>query len=865
MARSNAEDPLATYRAKRDFSKTPEPPPERKKKTGNSFVIQKHAATRTHFDFRLEHDGVLKSWAVTKGPSLDPSQKRLAVMTEDHPLEYGGFEGVIPKGEYGGGPVMIWDRGTWEPIGDPDQGLAKGDFKFRLHGDRVNGDFVLVRMKPRKEDRGKQNWLLIKKRDEFAGDGNEPTEEFDTSVKSGRSMDQILNGESAVWTSNRAQKNSGAETPARGNGKAQTKSFRWHGKPAPKTRRAIEPEFIAPELATLDDEVPGGDTWVHEIKYDGYRIVARKAGDAVTLFSRSGLDWTVRFPAIATALARLPCDEALLDGEIAFVLPSGVTDFKALQEHIDTPHPSFRYFLFDLLFLDGKDWRKAPLIKRKAELAKLLAAKKLPDWLVYSDHVVGEGDAFFKQAQDAGLEGIISKRSDRPYISGRTNDWLKIKTGKRAEFVIGGYARSTAKDRPFSSLLLGTFDDGKLNFAGKVGTGFDSADFDKLSQRFKPLEQKASPFVEVPASERRDAVWLKPGLVAEIAFTEWTRDGRLRHPSFQGLREDKPADQVRREDPRGEEDEMAPMKSVASKGSGEPVLGGIKLTSPDKLLYPDASITKLDLARYYETIAPYILPYVVNRPISLVRCPEGIDGQLFFQRHAMKGMSDAIKQIPITGGETTKPYLYIDGEAGLFGLVQISAVEIHDWGVSLDRLYEPDRLVFDLDPDEGLDLNVLKAAAIEVRDFLADLGLKSFLKSTGGKGLHVVAPIAPKQGWDDVKAFAKAIADALVEVRPDRYTANPLKRTRSNKIFVDYLRNQRGGSAIVNFSTRAKPFAPVSCPLAWEELKGLKSASPYTLKTLTARLKKLKADPWEGFFSTRQSITAKAKKALGLG
>ena len=614
--------------------------------------------------------------------------------------------------------------------------------------------------------------------------------------------------------------------------------------------------------------MPHGDRWLHEVKYDGYRIIARKSGEEVALFSRSGLDWTVRFPAIAKALLSLPCDSALLDGEIAFVLPSGLTSFKSLQEHIDTAHPAFRYFLFDLTSLDGKDWRAKPLLKRKERLHELLAEKNLPDWLVYSDHVLGSGGDFYREACGAGLEGVVSKLADSKYVSGRTKSWLKTKCHQRAELVIGGYSRSSVRGRPFSSLLLGTFENGELIYAGKVGTGFSSADLDALAKRFKPLEQRQSSFVEVPAIERKDAVWLKPKLVCEVEYTEWTRDGRLRHPSFQGLREDKPAADVRRDVPSGEEAELAPAKSVAAKAKakakGDPVFDGITLTSPDKVLYPEVGVTKLDLASYYQTIAPYILPYVVNRPISLVRCPEGIEGERFFQRHAMKGMSDAIKQIPISGGESKKPYLYLDGEAGLFGLVQISTVEIHDWGVSLDHLYEPDRLVFDLDPDEGLDIDVLKAAAVEVRDFLADLGLKSFLKSTGGKGLHVVAPIAPKQGWDEVKAFAKAIADTLVEVRADRYTANPLKRTRVGKIFVDYLRNQRGGSAIVNYSTRAKPNASVACPLAWDELKGLKVASPYTLKTLPMRLKAKRSDPWEGFFSTRQSITAKAKKALGL-
>ncbi len=608
--------------------------------------------------------------------------------------------------------------------------------------------------------------------------------------------------------------------------------------------------------------MPAGANWFHEIKYDGYRIIGRKAGDAVTLFSRSGLDWTVRFPAIARALATFPAESALLDGEIAFVLPSGVTDFKSLQEHIDSPHGSIRYFLFDLLSLEGKDWRKRPLAERRDKLASLMEEKGVSNFLVYADHVEGSGSEFLAEVCAAGLEGIVSKRADRPYISGRGKDWLKIKCTRGDEFVIGGYSRSEVRGKPFSSLLLGTFDGGKLVYAGKVGTGFDAADFKTLSRKFKPLERATPAFVEVPAAERKGAVWLEPKLVCQVAYAEKTRDGRLRHPSYKGLREDKPAREVR----SGQsEDEEASMAKASVKDRGGASFDGITLTNPDRMLFPDIGLTKLDLARYYEAVAPFMLPYVLRRPISLFRCPEGYTKECFFQRHAMKGMSDTIKEVPIAGGETKKKYLYIDGEAGLFGLVQIGVLEIHDWGVSLEHIDKPDRIVFDLDPDEGLELETLKAAAIEVRDFLADLGFKSFLKSTGGKGLHLVAPLVPRLGWAEVKPFAKAIADALVAARPDRYTANPLKKTREGKIFVDYLRNQRGGSAIVNYSTRAKAGAPVACPLRWDELKGLKVAAPYTAKTLPARLKALKRDPWDGFFATRQSITAKARKALGLG
>jgi len=611
--------------------------------------------------------------------------------------------------------------------------------------------------------------------------------------------------------------------------------------------------------------VPAGRTWLHEVKYDGYRIIARKAGDDITLFSRSGLDWTVRFPAIAEALLTLPTNIALIDGEVAFVLPTGVTDFKSLQEHIDTPNPAIRYFAFDLLSLDGKDCRNKKLTERRAQLAKLLSVKGVSDFLIYADYVEGSGPEFFAQACAAGLEGIVSKRADRPYISGRGKDWLKIKCLRGEEFVIGGYSRSDVKGKPFSSLLLGTFEDGTLAYSGKVGTGFDAADFERLARKFQPLERARSPFAEVPREERKGAVWLEPKLVAQIAFTERTRDGRLRHPSYKGLREDKPARDVHRETRGDEEAGMAATKKASGKASGDATFAGVTLSNPGKIYYPGIGITKLDVARYYKSVAPYMLPYVARRPISLVRCPDGIEGQHFFQRHAMKGMSSAIKEVPIAGGESKKRYLYIDDAAGLFGLVQIGTLEIHDWGVALPKVSEPDHIVFDLDPDENLDFAILKAAAVEVRDFLDELGFESFLKATGGKGLHVVAPLTPNLGWDEVKGFAKAVADALAAARPDRYTANMAKKVRTGRIFVDYLRNQRGGTAICNYSTRARKGATVAVPLRWDELKALKSAAPYNVNTLPARLKAMKRDPWEGYFSTRQSITAKARKALVLG
>ena len=600
------------------------------------------------------------------------------------------------------------------------------------------------------------------------------------------------------------------------------------------------------------------------MKYDGYRIIARKAGDGITLFSRSGLDWTVRFPAIAEALLTLPTDIALIDGEAAFVLPTGVTDFKSLKS-ISTAEPGDPLFRLRSPVPRRQEWRKKKLTERRAQLAKLLSAKGVSDFLIYADYVEGSGPEFFAQACAAGLEGIVSKRADRPYISGRGKDWLKIKCVRGEEFVIGGYSRSDVKGKPFSSLLLGTFEDGTLAYSGKVGTGFDAADFERLARKFQPLERARSPFAEVPREERKGAVWLEPKLVAQIAFTELTRGGRLRHPSFKGLREDKPARDVHRETRDDEEAGMAATKKASGKASGDATFAGITLEQPRQDLlsgHRHHQARGRSLLRERCALHAAIRGATADQPGAL---PRWNRGQYFFQRHAMKGMSSAIKEVPIAGGESKKKYLYIDDAAGLFGLVQIGTLEIHDWGVALPKVSEPDHIVFDLDPDEDLDFVILKAAAVEVRDFLDELGFDSFLKATGGKGLHVVAPLTPKLGWDEVKGFAKAVADALAAARPGRYTANMAKKVRTGRIFVDYLRNQRGGTAICNYSTRARKGATVAVPLRWDELKGLKSAAPYNVNTLPARLKAVKRDPWEGYFSTRQSITAKARKALGLG
>jgi bifunctional non-homologous end joining protein LigD len=844
--------PLDLYHAKRNFKATPEPRGrvERAAKgKKRRFIIQKHAATRLHYDFRLEHDGVLKSWAVTRGPSLDPEDKRLAVRTEDHPLAYGAFEGVIPKAEYGGGSVMLWDRGRWEPEGDPDKGLAKGHLAFTLHGDRLTGKWHLVRMQGKRKGDGKrENWLLIKAEDD-AANGPDPTTRHMKSVVSGRTMEEIAAAPDAVWHSDRAADAQPSAAPKKSRGV-------WGGPKRKASRKAGAGEFVAPQLASAAEAAPDGARWLHEVKFDGYRLVARKTGKSVMLFTRNAYDWTDRFPGIAAALAGLAAKSALLDGEAAYVKPDGVTDFKSLQDHIDSADPAIRYFLFDLLELDGKPLLDESLTRRKDMLAALISASKPSPLLVYSEHVDGDGPSFFRAACEQGLEGIVSKRADAPYRSGRSKTWLKIKCGRRAEFVIGGFSKSSVSGRPFASLLLGTFDDGALRYAGKVGTGFTESKMAELSRLLAKRKRAASPFADIPKSATRGASWVEPDLVAEIGFTEETREGRLRHPSFQGLREDKPSRQVRKD--------AAPPARPARGSKNETELHGVRLTHPDKILWPDAGLTKGDLAAYYEAVLDSAAPYLFDRPISLVRCPDGAGAECFFQRHAMKGMSDAIRTVPIRDAEGKSDYLYVDGLAGLIGLVQIGALELHDWGCRVDAPEKCDRLVFDLDPDEGLDFETVKAASIEVRDFLGDLGLSSFLRASGGKGLHVVVPLSRRVSFDEAKSFSLGVAEALAAARPDRYTANLAKRARKGKLFVDYLRNQRGGTAIANFSPRARDGAPVATPLRWDELRGLGDARPFSIRTLPARLKRLKTDPWADYFSVTQSITAKAKRALGM-
>jgi bifunctional non-homologous end joining protein LigD len=808
MARSRP-DTLEAYRRKRDFSKTSEPAGKPRKAAGRSFVVQKHAARRTHFDFRLEHDGTLKSWAVTCGPSLDPGDKRLAVRTEDHPLDYGAFEGVIPKGQYGAGPVMIWDEGTWEPLVDADDGLAEGDLKFKLHGKRLKGEWVLVRMRGKPGEK-RENWLLIKKSDRHADKQGDITEAQRTSVKSGRDMAGIEAG------------------AARGD----------RGKSAEKL-----PDFVSPQLATLVEEPPEGEGWLHEIKYDGYRIIAAVSGDSVRLYTRSGQDWTERFAPLVPAFQALGLDRALLDGEVVVFDGKGHSRFAMLQDALKGGDAPMSFMAFDLLSLGGKSLRAEPLHKRKEALATLL--KGVKGALRYSDHVEGDGERMRAKACAMGLEGIISKRRDAAYRSGRSRIWVKSKCAGRDEFVIGGWRPSNVAGRPFASLLLGEYDGSELNYRGRVGTGFDDAEMEALGEKLQALSRKTPPFKKVPQSVARAAKWVTPRLVAEIAYTERTPDGHLRHPSYLGLREDKPAKSV----------ETMPMPNAKDVIE----MAGLRLTSPDKVLFPEQGVTKRDLARYLLDTADRILPHLARRPVSLVRCPEGRGGGCFYQKHGMRGFPDSLRTVEIREKDGERAdYLYIEDEAGLIGAAQMGALELHIWGAHIDRLEAPDRLVLDLDPADDVAFAEVKRAAQDLRDILAAARLQSFALLTGGKGVHVVAPLDRRQDWDTLKRFAAGLARALAAAEPDRFTAKAAKSGRKGRIFIDWLRNERGATAIAPYSPRARAGAPVATPVGWDELTRIDSAAAYGIGTIDARLRGLKQDPWQGYFDLRQSIRKEA-------
>jgi bifunctional non-homologous end joining protein LigD len=867
--------PLEEYRRKRDFERTAEPAGTAPAAGagGRRFVVQKHAARQLHYDFRLELDGVLKSWAVPRGPSLDPAQKQLAVLVEDHPIEYIDFEGAIPKGEYGGGTVMVWDAGAWEPIGDAAAGFARGDLKFRLLGAKLRGAWVLARMGGKGNESGR-NWLLIKKRDGEARSvaSFNVLAEMPRSVRSGRTMEEIAADPEAVWTDGGAQPLGGAEGAGDRRGAAVAAPSVPDAGALPGAVRAALPAGLRPQLATAAEQAPEGDAWLHEIKLDGYRMICRIAGGAARLFTRNGHDWTDRMPGVAEAAARLPVAEAILDGEIVVLDARGVSDFQALQNAFrGYRRADFHYDVFDIPFAGGFDLRRAPLRERKAYLEKLLLAAPLAGPVLrYCGHITGKGPVVLDEAARAGLEGIVSKRLESPYESRRTDSWRKVKCIMREEFVVGGATPPAASRRGFGALLLGYHDEaGRLVYCGRVGTGFDEEALRSIATLLERLRRATPPFVNPDADpEPRTALWAEPRLVAEVEYNGLTDDGLLRQASFRGLRLDKDASEVvraaapsaaPRRPPR-----RAAARAVVSVGAApqDAVVAGVRVTHPARTVYPDDGVSKLDVARYYETVAGWMLPHVAKRPLSLVRCPLGLAGESFYQREVGEGFPEAVRGITVGEGKSQDHAIVVGDVGGLVSLAQMGVLEIHAWGCRADDPGRPDRLIFDLDPGPGILWGDVVESALFVRRFLEGLGLRSFVKTTGGKGLHVVVPVVRKALWPEAKAFTKGVADALVKIAPRNFVATISKAQRDQRIFIDYLRNQPGATAVAAYSTRARNGATVSTPLAWDELTPKLDARALNVRSVPGRLAEMEADPWEGFGELRQSITAAMQRAV---
>src|ERR1700733_11926004 len=905
---------LETYRNKRKFDVTSEPRGRKQRGGGNRYVIQKHDATRLHYDLRLELDGVMKSWAVTRGPSLDPNDKRLAVHVEDHPIAYNSFEGTIPEGEYGGGTVMIWDRGTWGPVGDPHKGYAKGHLEFTLRGEKLRGRWHLVRMRTRKGDRQKdrhENWLLIKAKDEEARSGRnvDIIAEEPLSAASGRSMDEIAagKGKKRVWHSNRndaVPKNTGGPQSQR-EFKAQLKALaasptkpasisvaraKLAKEPAAK-RRAREkpattkvdrksgrrlregnarlPAFVPPSLATLHDGAPSGKNWLHEIKFDGYRIEARLDHGKVQLLTRKQLDWTHRFKPIADAVKKLAAQTALIDGELVVEDDKGISSFSLLQTDLkDVRDDRFVYRAFDLLYLDGRDLTREPLTERKAALQRLLKGESRSGLIRYVDDFDGDGPAIFKSACEMHLEGIISKLRDAPYQSGRSTNFIKIKCHNEQEFVVAGFSPSAAMPKAVGALIAAFHEHGRLRYAGRIGTGYTRETARDLWKHLEPLRVDKSPVALPPDERRKDVVWVKPQMVIEAEFRGITLVGLLRQTSFKGLREVKPAREVVRETPvaassaamarrqpvrkSAKAEVKAPSRSTSSARKDVEV-AGVRLTHPDRVYWADAGVTKEDLAAYYVRAWDVMAPHIVGRPLAVLRCPEGTAGECFFQKHIAQNVKQSSLRHVVKAKE--HDVIAVEKREELIELVQSGALEIHVRGSRLDSLEACDRIVFDLDPGDGVAWKDIVAGAKEIRDRLAALKLKSFVKLSGGKGIHVMVPIADAD-WETTKTFTATIAAAMAADSPELYLAKMTKALRHGRIFIDYLRNTREATSVAAYSTRARAGAPVSLPLSWEALSRTTGGNQFTLPSL----KKI-PDAWADIGKVRQKLPELGKTA----
>ena len=857
---STARKALARYHGKRDFSRTPEPRAGgRRGKGALGFVIQKHHASHLHYDFRLELDGTLKSWAVPKGPCLDPGVKRMAVHVEDHPISYADFEGTIPPKQYGAGTVIVWDRGDWLPEGDARKALAAGKLKFELRGEKLHGHWTLVRMHG-KGDEAHEPWLLIKERDGEARalDDYDVVEEEPASVITGLGVDEV------------------GQAPRK---KAKAKSSTPSKKEAPgkkKEKKAALPAALEPQLATLASSPPSSPAdWLYELKFDGYRLLARiDEKGKVRCFTRNGHDWSAKLPALIEALSGLGIRSAWLDGEITVDGPNGAPDFQALQNAFDRgATSSIVYWLFDAPFLDGEDLRDLPVEERRERLAAVLAGRPPLPQLRLSEAFEASPRDLLASSARIGFEGIVAKRKGSPYVSRRSPDWIKLKNQQRQEFVIGGYTAPKGTRAGFGALLLGVYDEdgGRLRYCGNVGTGFDASRLADIKAKLDRLATDDCPFEPVPRGVK--AQWVKPSLVAEVSFGEWTREHRVRQAVFQGLRSDKPAREIRREQPQRvrtieAQAAKAPVKSE-SAGSGTRNAGGRsksmaqKITHADRVIDKHSGLTKGELAAYYDSVAKLMLPHLRGRPVSLVRAPEGVGGELFFQKHLQAREIPGVNQLDPALDPGHEPLLQIDRKEGLLGAAQMNVIELHTWNATSDDIGRPDRMTFDLDPGEGVEWPQVQEAAMLVRTLLDELGLPSFLKTSGGKGLHVVVPVRRQYDWDTVKGFSQAVVAHLAQTIPARFVAKSGPRNRVGKVFVDYLRNGFGATTVSAWSARSRPGLGISVPLAWDELPSLTGPAQWTVANAAERFE-TGNKPWAGMERSRKSLAA-AMKLLGYG
>lgn len=929
------DEQLARYHSMRNFTVTAEPSGGTKTPQGKAlpFVIQKHSATRLHYDFRLGWNGVLKSWAVAKGPSYLVADRRLAVQVEDHPMEYGGFEGIIPRGQYGGGTVMVWDQGTWEPHVDVEEGLRKGSLKFALSGTKMHGNWTLVRMGGKAAQEGKPNWLLIKEHDEFERTADAPciTEEMPYSAVTGRTLEQIADAATHVWNSKETAgegqawyRDRARDADAASRGAAAKRDLPAAVKIAKlavpqadlsKLPKEPLPNFLKPQLAQEATTPPAGPEWVHEIKLDGYRVQARKQGDRVQLFTRSGLDWTHRMKMVADAVKLLPVADAVLDGEVVVLDDKGLSSFARLQASFEKneKHP-LTFFVFDLLHVNGHNPRTLPLQRRKELLRSIISDDG--DLIRVSDDLAGDGARIFQSACELHAEGIISKRWDAAYEPGRSAKWLKSKCVFEQEFVVGGWVDLSNGSRGVGSLLLGYYDGaGKLIYAGRTGTGFNQKTHKSLRDMLDAIEVKSSPFTAISAEGRRGAHWVTPQMVVQVRFATWTGEQQVRQASFQGLREDKQAKDVRREmgppsakhkvetpdsqehpdasaasatpapsrgltlvkgasshadlsaslrDDKGNVEQEAKLKKPRKAASASAALPDIRLTHSDKVVDPESGVTKRELMEYLWAVSSAMLPHVANRPLSLVRCPEGSANQCFYQKHVNQMLPKGVGSVMVSDkkGGQPEPYITIDSAEALAGMAQMSVLEIHPWGSANDHLEFPDRIIIDLDPDEALPWSTVCEAALEIRDVLKSAGVESFVKTTGGKGLHVLFPVKPSHDFAFMKTWTHGLVQALEQARPELYLTKMTKAARTNKIYLDYLRNERGATAVAPWSMRARLGLPVSVPLEWKELSG--STRPrFTVRDFTDWSSRLKKDPWKKLLPVQQSLNPAALAHFG--